>query len=142
MWVKSNDKRTSIDQGIKKKWEAAKDKKENTEALIAVHERALGDLTRAMDGAMDDLVQLVEDYDGKTLSGSFSAHMEKTIHFLEQRCTDQEECASQERLENMRCSLEQLRRKLELLRLAKAKGRGGVRKVNWNVLGESTYLQT
>lgn len=109
---------------------------------MAMHERALGDLTRAMDGAMDDLVQLVEDYDGKALSRSFSEHMEKTIHFLEQRCTDKEECASQERLENMQCGLEQMKRKLELLRLAKAKGRGGVRKVNWNVLGESMYLRT
>lgn len=135
-WVKSDDTRTTVDEGMKQKWEAAKDKKENTEALIATHESALDDLTRAMDGAMDDLAQLVEDYDGSALSKSFSTHMEKTIRFLEQRCTDREEGASQEQLDNMLCGLEQMKKKLELLRSAKAKGRDGVRKVKGSSIGE------
>ena len=83
-----------------------KRKKENTNALIATHKRALSDLTRAMDETLVDLVQLVDDYDGSTLSMSFSAHMVKTIQFVEQRYTDREEGVSQEGLENMRYRLE------------------------------------
>ena len=104
----------------------AKDQKKNTEALIATHENALGDLSRATSGAMAELSRLVEGYDGLALSRSVSAHMEKTIKFMEQRHTDREEGASQDRLENTRCGLEQMKKKLDLLRLAKAKGRGEI----------------
>jgi hypothetical protein len=136
VWVKSNDTRTLVDEAIRKKWEAAKEKKENTEALVATRERALGDLTRATDEAMDVLARLVEDYDGSALSRSFSAHIEKTIRFMEQRYTDREEGASEELLDNMRGGLEQMKRKLELLRLAKAKGRDRIWKVRGGSIGE------
>jgi len=125
-WVKSINTGTSVDEDMKKRWEAAKDQKKNTETLIATHKSALGDLSRATGSTMDELSRLVEGYDGFALSRSFSAHMEKTIKFMEQRHTDREEGASQDRLENTRCGLEQMKKKLDLLRLAKAKGRGGV----------------
>lgn len=127
---------SSVDEDTRKKWEAAKDQKENTEARIATHERALVDLSRATDEAMDDLARLVEDYDGFALSRSFSAHMEKTIKFMEQRYPDGEEAVSEERLDNTRCGLEQMKKKLGILRLAKAKGRGGVQKINGNFIGK------
>jgi hypothetical protein len=136
LWVKSNDTRTSVDEALKRKWETAKEKKENTEALIATHESALDDLSCATDGAVDDLSRFVEDYDGFALSRSFSAHMEKTIKFMEQWCTDREAGVSQERLESTRCGLEQMRKKLDLLRFAKAKGWGKVQKINGNFIGK------
>jgi hypothetical protein len=48
---------TSVDEGVKKKWETAKAEKEATGLLITRYESALEDLTHAIDGATDDLAQ-------------------------------------------------------------------------------------
>ena len=132
---KAIDTTRSVGEDMRKQWEAAKDQKENTEALIATHERALDDLSRVTGDAMNDLERLVEDYDGLALSRSFSAHMEKTIKFMEQRYPDGDSAVSEERLDNTRCGLEQMKKKLDIMRLAKAKGRGAVQKMNGNFIG-------
>ena len=84
-----------------------------------------------MDETLDDLIQLVDDYNGSTLSMSLSAHMVKTIQFMEQRYTDREEGVSQEGLEKMRYLLEK-----DTGPLAKEKGRDSVQKVKGNFIGE------
>ncbi len=52
----------SIDDTMKKQWEAAKDEKERTEALVIARKSALGDLSHAIGEAMDELARLAEDY--------------------------------------------------------------------------------
>ena len=130
-WVQVSDTRLLVDEGMKKRWEAAKDEKENRKALIAAHEKALGDLDRIMDEAMEVLARLLEDYDGKSLSGSFAAHMEKARGLLEQHYMDTEEQGvNREQLGNMRSSSEQMKRKLDLLKMAKEKVQNQWRQVD------------
>ena len=115
MWAKECVEQASVDEGIQK-WEAAKAEKEGTELLIATYERELGDLNDAMDGTVGHLARLVEDYAPLSISGPFSAHMEKTILLLEQRYKDMEQKGvSKERLEKIQDSLELMIRKLELV---------------------------
>ena len=115
MWEKETDTQASVNEGLKK-WEAARAEKEDTELLIATYESELGDLNGAMDRTVDDLARLVEDYATLSLSGPFSAHMEKTILLLEQRYKDKEQRGtSKEQLEKIQDSLDQMKRKLELV---------------------------
>jgi len=116
VWVKTNDTQTSVDEDVKKEWEATKAEKEDTELLIAMHESELGDLTHAMGKAVDDLAGLAEDYAAISLSGPFSAHVEEAIRLLEQRCEDIEQKGiSKERLRTVEDSLDLMKRKLELV---------------------------
>ena len=112
----------AVDDDMKKKWEAAKDEKEKTEALIATSKCILGSLGYAMDEGMDELVQLAEEYASLSLSGCFSGLLEKAIRLLELHCESMEkQGVSRDQLERMRGSLEQMNRRLELLRAAKEK---------------------
>ena len=54
---------------------------------------------------------------------------------MEERYPDGDSAVSEERLDNTRCGLEQMKRKLDILRLAKAKRRGAVQKMNRNFIG-------
>ena len=121
-WVKE-----VVDEDRRKMWEAAKIEKENTEALIASGETVLGDLSRTKDQAMEHLARLAEDYIGRSLSGRLSAHVETTIWFLEERCTDMaKKGASEAQLGKMQDSLSLMRRKLVLLRDAEEKAQRGM----------------
>jgi hypothetical protein len=54
------------------------------EALLVMSKSKLEDLTRIIDEAMDELGWLAEEYGSLSLSGSFSAPLEKVILLLEQ----------------------------------------------------------
>jgi hypothetical protein len=111
--VEGSDTPPPVDEGVKKKWEA---EKKDTELLIARYESALGDLTHAIDKAVDDLALLVEDYAALSLSGPFSVHLEKAIRLLEQRYNDMERTIiSKEQPNKIQDSLELMKRKLELV---------------------------
>ena len=100
-------------------WEAAK---EDTELLISTYEGALGDLNDAMDRNVDDLARLTEDYAELSLSGPFSAHMEKATRLLEHKYKSMEQNGiSKEQLEKMQDGLDLTKRKLELVRKAEEK---------------------
>ena len=123
----------SVDDDRRKQWEAAKDEKERTDALLATSRSALDDLHRSIDEAMDELARLAEAYARLSLAGSFSAPLEKAIWLLEQRCKGMEEKGvSLELLAKIRGSLEHMKGKLDLLRKAKEKAQG-VRKVREGV---------
>ena len=125
-WVQVERTQVSVDDDIKKKWEAAKDEKERTEALVATCNGALEDLGRIMDDAMDELALLAAEYARLSLSGSFSAHLEKAILLMEQRCkTMEEKGVGVEQLAKMQRSVQQMKGRLNLLRAA----REGIRKV-------------
>jgi hypothetical protein len=112
----------SIDSDMKRQWEAAKNEKEKTDALAETSQRALDDLTRIIGEAMDDLARLAGEYARVSLSGSFSAPLEKAIRLLEQRCKGMEEKGvDSEQLAKVRSRLEEMMVRLDLLRKAQEK---------------------
>ena len=118
VWAQEYDTQASVDEG----WEAAKAEKEETELLIVTYENALRDLNDAMDRTLDDLARLTEGYATLSLSGPFSAHVEKAIRLLEYRYTDMErKGVSKEQLDKMQNSIDLMKRKLELVTKAEEK---------------------
>ncbi len=116
------DAQVAIDTNMKRKWEAAKSEKEKTDALAETSKRALDDLGRIINDAMDDLAQLADEYAHLSLSGSFSAPLEKAICLLEQQCKGLEERGvGPEQLKKVRSSLDEMKGRLDLLRKAKEK---------------------
>jgi len=128
-WEQVLDTQVSVDQDMKK-WEAAKEK---TTALIEAGERALNELKQVVDHGTNDLAQLAEEYAALSLSGSFSAQVEKAVRLLEQREKGMEEKGlAKEQLEKMREGLGLMKKKLELLKIAAdSKARSIVKKVFW-----------
>ena len=106
----------SVDDDMREQWEAARDSKESTEALLATSKSALRDLCHIIDEAMDELAHLAEEHASLSLSGSFSAPLEKAIWLLEQRCKGMEEKGvGLELLTKARSSLEHMKGRLDLL---------------------------
>src|SRR5258706_4144183 len=126
-WEQVYESQLSIDYGARKRWEAAKDDKERTEALIATSRKALEDLGRVIDDAMYDLAGLAEEYAKLALSGSFSAPLEKAISLLELWCRRrQEKGVGSEVLKKIRTTLDDMKQRRDLLRNAEEKARGRV----------------
>ena len=118
VWAQENDMQGSVDEG----WEANKAAKEETELLIATCESGLKDINDAMDRSLDDLARLTEDFATLSLSGPFSAHVEKAIRLLEHRYMEMERKGlRQEELDKMGDRLDLTRRKLELVKMAEEK---------------------
>ena len=118
VWAQENDTQVSVDED----WEVAMAEKEETELLLATCESALKDLNDAMDRTLDDLARLTEGYAALSLSGPFSAHVEKAIRLLEHRYEDMErKGVSKEQLVKMQDSLDLTKRKLELVTKAEEK---------------------
>ena len=121
-WVEQQEPLETVDDDMKKKWEAAKGEKEKKEALVAASECALDDLGSTIDKGMDELERLAEEYAGLSLSGSFSGPLEKAIRLLELHCKNMEEQGvSRDQLDKMRGSVETMKTRLELLKDAKEK---------------------
>ena len=121
-WEQVYGAQLSVDDNTRRQWEAAKDEKERTKALLATSKRALEDLSRIIDEAMDELARSAEEYASLSLSGSFSAPLEKAVWLLEQRCRGMEENGvGLELLTKVRSSLEHMKGRLDLLRKAKEK---------------------
>ena len=75
-----------------------------------------------MDRNVDDLERLAEGYAALSLSGPFSAHVEKAIWLLEHRYKGIEhKGVRKEQLRKMQDSLDLMKRKLELVRKAEEK---------------------
>jgi len=121
-WVQVQETKVSIDDNMKKQWETAKDEKERSKVLLIFSDNALDKLSRVMGEDLEELTRLAGDYAGLSLSGCFSAPLEKATRLLEQRCQGMEEKGvGPEQLEAMRGSLKQMKGRLDLLRKAKEK---------------------
>ena len=107
------DKRMSVDQEMKRRWEAAKDGKEKTAALIAVNELVLYDLNQVIHRATNDLAQLMEQFGGLSLSGCFLEQLGSAVRLLEQRYKDIEKTEADP--QRVKKSLGAMRRKMEFL---------------------------
>ena len=125
-WVKEVDTQTLVDEGMKKKWEAAKAEKE----LITTNETRLAQLIPITYQEMDVLVRLVEDYAGLSLSESLSIHVEKVIRLyrdMEEKGVNKEQSTGR---------LDQMEKKLELLRRTEKRPlKEKARKAVWTVKG-------
>jgi ElaB/YqjD/DUF883 family membrane-anchored ribosome-binding protein len=127
-----------VDDNMRGSGRSAKDEKERIEALVATSKSALGDLSHSIDGAMVELARSAEEYARLSLSGSFSAPLEKAIWLLEQRCKGMEEKGvGLELLSRVRSSLEQMKERLDLLRKAKEKAREAVQRIEEKVRRKS-----
>jgi len=120
MWEQLIDTQVSVDQNMKKKWEAARDGKEKGAALIGASEKVLHDLNQIISRATNDLEQLVERYADLSLSGSFSAQVGSAVRLLEQNYASLEKGGvGREQLQRVKRSLDHMKRKLELLHITK-----------------------
>jgi hypothetical protein len=120
-WVDKVDTPVSIDPKKKKDWEDAEDSKEKKAVLLESYQQALSGYNQYINDGTLELAQLVDDYAGLSLSGSFSAQVEKAVRLLEQKyAAMQEQGADQDQIRRIEGSLDVMRRKLELLRKAKA----------------------
>ncbi|SRR5258706_3201621 len=121
-WVQKQESQVTVDEDMKKKWEAAKDEKEKTEALVAESKHKLDSLSSTVETDMDALKGLQEEYAGLSLSGSFSGPLEKEIRLLELHCHSlEEQRVGRDQLEKMRGCLEDMKRRLDVLNKAKEK---------------------
>ena len=143
-WEQVYEAQLSVDDDMRKQWETAKDEKARTEALLVTSKSALENLSRIIDEAMDELARLAEEYASLSLSGRFSAPLEKAILLLEQRCKGMEEKGvGLELLTRVRASLDNMKGRLDLLRQKEkvrvrrieGKGQGKVRKVEEKMQG-------
>ena len=133
-WEQVYEAQLSVDVNMKKQWEAAKDGKERTEALLATSKSAVGELSNIIDEAMDELARLAEEYASLSLSESFAAPLEKAVWLFEQWCRGMEEKGvGLELLTKVRSSLEHMKGRLDLLRKAKEKVRKGVWRIDGRV---------
>lgn len=90
--------------------------------------RSQRDLAGVAHNATDEIPQLGENDAGPWPSWSLSARVERAIRLLEQHHTVMEEKgATREQLEIMQRILEQMKRRLDLLRKAKKKVQKGIR---------------
>ena len=98
------------------KYEAAKDGKEKTAALVEASERILHDLNRIISCATSEMEQLVEQYAKLSLSGSFSAQVGSAVRLLEQNYAALEQKdVGPEQLQRVKRSMDHMKRKLDLL---------------------------
>ena len=122
-WVQRQEPRETIDDVMKQKWEAARDEKERIEALVTASECTLDRLNSNIDKGKDELERLAKEYAALSISGCFSGPLEKAIQLLELHCESmQEKDDSGGQLKKVRGSVETMRRRLEVLKEAKAKG--------------------
>ena len=130
-WEQVYETQLSVDYCmIMKQWDAAKDEKERTDALLAMSKGALEDLGRIIYEAMDELAPLAEGYVHLLLSGNPSMSLEKVIRLLEQHCKRMEETGvGLELLARIRIGLERMKERLDLLRKAEEKAEEEAREV-------------
>ena len=108
-----------------KRRKTAKDEKETTAALIAVNEMVLHELEQLRDHATNDLMLLVEQFVGLSLTESFSVQV--AVRVLKQEYLAVErKVVDEDELERIKKYFARVKRKLELLNNAKVNGQGGV----------------
>jgi len=118
-WVQKEESQMTVDEEMKTQWEAAKDEKERTEALLAGSQRTLDSLSSTVEAGMDALEELQEEYARLSLSGSFSGPLEKAIRLLELHFRNMEQKGvSGDQLEKLRGSVEEMKKRLNVLKKA------------------------
>jgi uncharacterized coiled-coil DUF342 family protein len=121
---------------MKTKWDSAKEGKAKNEAALEAMRQALADVDRVVESKMVELADLAEEYGKMSLSGSFSAHLERGIMLLEMHlASSRESNTDSEQMKRLEENVAELKRKLDVLKKAnslkqKAKKLG---KKGWNL---------
>ena len=120
-WVEVNDTQVLVDSNMKEQYEAAKDGKEQTAAIVAASEKVLVDLDQVINRAIDSLTQLVDRYARLSLSGSFAAQVNSAVRLLEQNYLALEgKGVGPDQLQRVKENLDYMKRKPGLLINARA----------------------
>ena len=111
-WVQISD---NSDLAINERWQTARDDEKN-EVLRTISRQALDGCNQRIDDATQHLAQLAEEYSRLSLSGSFSAQVEKAVKLLKLRYEAMEQNGvSGDHLRKVKESLDLMEKKLELL---------------------------
>lgn len=118
-WV---PKEEEVNPEMKERYENAKSDRERKEVLLAGCKKELDASNRRIEDGTKELAQLAEDYAELSLSGSFSADVEKAVRLLQQSYKGMEEKGvDQEQLQKMKECLDMMEKKLKILKDAKEK---------------------
>ncbi|KAJ7763599.1 hypothetical protein DFH07DRAFT_939252 [Mycena maculata] len=134
VWKEHEETQIRVDEGMKAKWESAKEGKAKHEAAVEAMRQALADVDRVVEGKMVKLADLAEEYGKMSLSGSFSAHLERGISLLEMHlASSRESNTDSEQMKRLEENVAGLKRKLDVLKEAnslkqKAKNSGHLKK--------------
>ena len=110
----------SVDQGMRNRWEVAKDAKEKREVFIAACGKALNDLDQVINRATDDLRRRAERHESLSLGGSFAAQVSSAVGLLELRyaALREKKDVGPGQLKTVQTSLDCMKRRLPILQTA------------------------
>ena len=116
-WGKVTDVQVSVNQGMKKEWELARDAEERRDVFIAACGKALNDLDQVINRATDDLRRRVERHESLALGGSFAAQVSSAVGLLELRHTAlrEKKGVGPDQLKTVQASLDCMKRRLPVL---------------------------
>ncbi|KZV68359.1 hypothetical protein PENSPDRAFT_634475 [Peniophora sp. CONT] len=127
LWIEVPDTQVEIDHNMKRKWEEAKEGKERNEVAMAALQKAHDNLATAIVEGTDKLTELASEFSNLSLSGSFSAPVEKAIALYEQKLQAMrgDPSIDVEQLRQVEASLNTMKKKRALLQGAYAKAKEG-----------------
>ncbi|KAJ7226853.1 hypothetical protein GGX14DRAFT_530807 [Mycena pura] len=126
LWKQVPESQITIDEDMKQTWEQAKGEQEQNELILAQMQQTLNELSKSVDDSTETLARLAVDYANLSLSGSFSAQINKAINLLRQDFKSmQQKGVDQESLRKMKDSIDTMEKKLEVLKEANAKAKEG-----------------
>ncbi|KAF8320497.1 hypothetical protein DL93DRAFT_2224834 [Clavulina sp. PMI_390] len=123
-------KQVMVHEEMKKRWQDAKDGKERDEATLKRMNSTREQLEQSIEQQTGDLAELADSWENLSLSGSLSAQMEKAIKLVERqlKCM-QEGGVSKEMLNKVDASLQEMKKKLDVLRKANNKSMKSYRSI-------------
>ncbi|KAJ6517115.1 hypothetical protein DFH09DRAFT_940500, partial [Mycena vulgaris] len=121
-WKEHEETQISVDEAMKAKWESAKEGKAKDEVALEAMRQALADVDRVVEEKMVKLAYLAEEYGKMSLSGSFSAHLERGIMLLEMHlASSRESNIDSEQMKRLEGNVAELKRKLDVLKEANSR---------------------
>ncbi|KAJ6506106.1 hypothetical protein DFH09DRAFT_1289125 [Mycena vulgaris] len=122
VWKEHDETQISVDECMKAKWESAKEGKAKNEAALETMRQTLADADRVVEEKMVKLAYLAEEYGKMSLSGSFSAHLERGITLLEMHlASSRESNIDSEQMKRLEGNVAELKRKLDVLKEANSR---------------------
>ncbi|KAJ7048353.1 hypothetical protein C8F01DRAFT_117971 [Mycena amicta] len=119
VWKQHDETQITVDDGMKAKWQSAKEGKAKREAALQAMRQALADIDRVVERNMVKLADLAEEHGKMSLSGSFSAQLERGIMLLEMHLTSlRESNTDSEQMKRLEANVAELKRRLDVLKEA------------------------
>ncbi|VDC07470.1 unnamed protein product [Peniophora sp. CBMAI 1063] len=130
VWKQVEDVAVEIDREKKEKWDKAKQGKERDEAAQAALEQTLDNLKASIGDSMTKVADLTSEYANLTLSGSFTALIDKAIALYDQKLHAMRASGSvdNEQLQKVEEGLIAMKKKRDFLKVTQAKPEEGIGK--------------